>query len=97
MELAEGDAVGDGAVDLAADVLEDVHPHRLGDGEGAQVFGGVGVAPVEADVEALGAEVLDRLDGREVQDLRLGHVNSEAGGAAERRGEAHAAEGLDDG
>ena len=63
MELAEGPPFGEGAVDGQTDILEHVEPHRLCDGEGPQVLGGGGIAPVETDMQPLGAEMRHRLEG----------------------------------
>ena len=71
VEFLEGDALGDHAVDLASDVLQDVDSHRLGGGERPEVLGGVRVLPAKGDVETLLPEMLDRLTGRDVEELRL--------------------------
>ena len=72
-EVVEGPPLGLDPVHRGADVLEDVEPGDLGDGEGGDVLAGAGVAPVIADEEALGAEVGDGLGIGDVQALRFGH------------------------
>ncbi len=67
-ELFEGGAVGEGGVDGGTDVDEEVEFHGLGDGEGGLVLLLPDVAVVEADLVALGAEVVDGfLRGEELE------------------------------
>ena len=98
-ELVERLAVRDSGVHRGADIAEDVVAHRLRDGEGARVGLGVGVAPVERDVESLVAEEFDGVDGRDVEDLRFRRHRSalvEAGVSGQRGGERSAPQALGD-